>query len=101
MIGALVVASAIATGFGTNYDDHWPPEHWRGVGKTRVIFARSQDEVDRLCGKAPEGMQTEACVTKRGVEVLPDPCTYGGEYARISCHENAHRFGHWPGRHPR
>jgi hypothetical protein len=95
-----LLALTLATGFGTRYDDHWPPARWRGVGTTSVLYARSQETVDHLCGRAPKNMTTEACVTTQGVEVLPDPCTYPGEYARIVCHENAHRFRNWPGDHP-
>lgn len=102
MIGRVIFAAAlsVSTGFGTPYDDHWPPVRWRGVGETAVIFARTQAEIDELCGMAPHGLTTEACTTDSGIEVLPDPCAFAGEYARIGCHENAHRFKGWPGSHP-
>lgn len=97
----LLLGLVAASGFGTSNDADWPPSKYRGVGTTTVMFVRTQAEIDRLCGKAPKHFYTEACATDSGLEVLPDPCGYQGEYARIGCHENAHRFGGWSWKHPR
>src|SRR4051812_48947291 len=60
------------SGFGTTTDDDWPPMRFRKIGTATVNFAE-QDQIDRLCGRAPFPWQTEACANNARI-VLPDPC---------------------------
>ena len=93
--------AALSSGYGTLTDDDWPPMRFRKIGTITVVFTE-QDGVDRLCGKAPAPWQTEACANNTRI-VLPDPCAYrlDDTYARLACHELAHRFGGWPADTPR
>jgi hypothetical protein len=101
MRAAIAAALTAVSGFGTTVDNDWPPYRFREVGIATVQFVRSQNEIDHLCGAAPKHFVTEGCTRDDEVIVLPDPCEYTGEFARIACHENAHRFGAWPRNHPR
>lgn len=99
----LMSASPVASGFGTKLDDDWPPARFQQVGSATVLFARDQDEIEANCGKVNvPGKQMEACANGERI-VLPNPCgsEYRSEtYAKIACHEAAHRFGNWPADHP-
>lgn len=77
-----------------------PPHRFQGDGASVVIFA---SDVTRYCGPAPAGYVKLGCQgTKDGVPiiVLPNPCIVGDReaFARIACHEGAHRNG-WGGNH--
>lgn len=97
---AFLLATVLATGFGTLNDDDWPPMRFQKIGTAQVIFAE-QSGIDAACGKAPDGFVTEGCSNDARI-VLRDPCTFsrGDEFARVACHELAHHFGHWPADHP-
>jgi hypothetical protein len=102
----LLFLATIATGFGTVYDDDWPPQRFQRLGTLSVTFT-DQAGIDDLCGKAPttpaQPLSTKGCSLKGKPHiVMDDPCLYKYEtYARRTCHELAHALGRWPVDHPK
>lgn len=105
LLVAASLSTAPPTGFGTQYDDDWPPQEYQRVGTLPVTFVPNQESLNKLCGDLTDKtFQVKGC-SLRGKHhiVLEDPCQpqYRYEvYARRVCHELAHALGNWPGNHP-
>jgi hypothetical protein len=96
MIGLLLLASA--WGPGTVNFDGWPPRRFRQDSAAQVSFV--QPSLVGYACRDPDPL-LEACQWDDRI-VLPNPCTFPAtdDYARLACHELAHRNG-WPVDHPR
>ena len=97
MISLLILAS---WGWETQNFDGWPPARFTGDTKAQVTFV-APDKVAKACEEKDPDHVLEAC-QDGGHIVLPNPCTFPltDNYARLACHELAHRSG-WAGNHPR
>lgn len=102
---AFIVLASPAMGEGaklaphsTPYSDAWPPERYDQDEGATVVFVNPR-LIASLCGAPPKGMIVEACEDEDRI-ILPNPCGFPktDEYARLACHEKAHRSG-WPGTH--
>lgn len=102
----LILGAALAASLGTSsmIDSGYPPDRYQGDGSApHTTFLTPQAGINLLCGTAPKGFRTIACVTGGGQLVLPNPCqtAYAGQsYATVACHELGHLNG-WPANHPR
>lgn len=93
---ALAVAAAAPIYPVTPVYDGMPPPRLRDpLSKPlRVVYGHLE-----ACGtpKVPNHPQARfaACTRRGGVIYLPNPCDYGDreEFARLACHEQAHREG--------
>jgi hypothetical protein len=94
------VPSTVTVPNSTFYSDGMPPVRFQGGAKVSVQFA-TQVDINDQCGIAPCKMVTLACTkANNGPLILPNPCSYGANdaYAKLVCHELAHRNG-WPATH--
>jgi hypothetical protein len=102
----LILAAALTATVGTSslYDNGYPPQRYQHDGSAAATLFTNQTNVDNLCGKAPKGKITVACVDQDDrTLVLPNPCGAGwagDAYAKTACHELGHLNG-WPADHPR
>ena len=71
-----------------------PPARFQGEASAYVHFVH---DVAATCPiKAPAGYTLKGCHQKLGKQsilILPNPCAYPGEFARIACHEIGHVNG--------
>lgn len=98
MTPAAWVAFAAFAAIPTTYIyDGMPPNRYQGNAEVTVRFVNEPNAPD-ACGLAAQGT-FEACF-RNGVLILRNPCPLGPteSYARLTCHELAHRNG-WPGKH--
>ena len=88
---AILAASAVSSAA--------PPVQYQGDASAYVHFVR---DVAATCPiKAPAGYTLKGCHQRLGgqsILILPHPCAYPGEFARIVCHEIGHTNG-WSGMH--
>lgn len=102
----MILGAALSAALGTTSmtDSGYPPARYQGdAAADATTFLTSQDAINLLCGKAPAGYHTLACVKDDVHLVLPNACKpefAGQSYARITCHEMGHLNG-WPSDHPR
>ena len=100
----LAVALAATVGTSSTIDSGYPPDRYQVDGSAAsATFLSGQEPINMLCGAAPAGFHTLACVKPGAHLILPNPCGtafLGEDYAKIACHELGHLNG-WPADHPR
>ena len=100
--GTMPTGEIVQSGPGTEHFAGAPPERFMGDNFAVVVFLT---DVTEICGAPPKGFVRLGCSyeDENGVPiiVITQPCPHVAydEYARITCHEPAHRNG-WPGDHP-
>jgi len=71
-----------------------PPVQYQGDSvPARILFAPPEvvDAVCRRAGNASSPYQILACTNVANSTILmPDPCLYDDNYARLACHERSH-----------
>jgi hypothetical protein len=72
-----------------------PPQRFQGDAGAMVQF---KTDVTKLCGVSPDPKKRMAACQDGEFIVLPNPCQFAEPYARIVCHEMAHKQG-WPADH--
>lgn len=105
-IKAVALFAAVAAPLAPNstlYSDGTPPERFQKDGAAVVLFVSTQDDINAICGKAPEGRRTMACTHfedgKAPIITMPNPCNVTYDYyAHLICHELGHVNG-WPRTH--